>query len=42
MRKQSKFHIIRLWLGHSVYLMLLGSLGFYITEDMFEDIMLYL
>ena len=42
MKKQSKFHILRLWLGHSVYLMLLGSLRFYITEDMFEDIMLYL
>lgn len=28
MSKQSKFHIMRLWLGHGVYPVLFGSLGF--------------
>ena len=32
MSKQSKFHIMRLWLGHGVYPVLLGSLGFYVMR----------
>lgn len=35
MSKQSKFHIMRLWLGHGVYPVLFGSLGFYVMRHVF-------
>lgn len=35
MSKQSKFHITHLWLGHGVYPVLFGSLGFSVMRHVF-------